>query len=61
MLKSRGYGSSLNENRIRNYAGIKNYVGCRSGRQGCNLAGESPGVSVARIGYVESKGTGELY
>ena len=26
--------------------------GRRSGRQGCNPAGESPAVSVARIGYV---------
>jgi hypothetical protein len=24
----------------------------RSGRQGCNPAGESPAVSVARVGYV---------
>ena len=26
--------------------------GRRSSRQGCNLAGESPAVSVARVGYV---------
>ena len=51
-LINRGYA---NENSLmENHGDVHNLLiyGRRSSRQGCNPAGESPTVSVARVGYV---------